>query len=179
MVPKGCQRDNLQVYNWRDIELQQATGLIGACRTTRPCEDQKLNSFMSRRGQSFVIPHFQKILVIAEQYFRRKTEVSYLREIDVKKNTYDLVKLKCIKEYFAEIVEERELKPYGIVSDDVLHGINELYMKVRSFSPARYYAQKHRCLKEGTRKNELRTELKRKNDHFHQKNHELKGKRES
>ena len=24
--------------NWRDIELQQATSLIGACRTTKPCE---------------------------------------------------------------------------------------------------------------------------------------------
>ena len=36
--------------NWRDIELQQATSLIGACSTTKPCENKKLNSVMSRRG---------------------------------------------------------------------------------------------------------------------------------
>ena len=33
--------------NWRDIELQQATNLIGVCRTTKPCENQKLNSVVS------------------------------------------------------------------------------------------------------------------------------------
>ena len=104
MVPKVCQRENLQVYiifggyivhklhnnfrnhkNWRDTELQQATSLIGACRTTKPCENQKLNSVMSRGGLSFIKPQFQKILVIAKRYFRHKTEVSYLCEIDVKK----------------------------------------------------------------------------------------------
>ena len=33
--------------NWRDVELQQATSLIGAFRTTKSCENQKLNSVMS------------------------------------------------------------------------------------------------------------------------------------
>ena len=123
--------------------MQQATSLIGACRTTKSCEDQKLNSAMSRRGLSFIKPQFQKILVIAERYFCRKTEISYLCEIDVKKITYDLVNFKYIKEYFAETVEKSELKLNGIVSD-VSHGIIELYIKVRSFSTARDYAQR-RC----------------------------------
>ena len=72
MVPKKCQRErerelaglqhiggyilhklhnNFRNHkNWRDIELQQATSLIGACSTTKPCENKKLNSVMSRRG---------------------------------------------------------------------------------------------------------------------------------
>ena len=49
-------------------------------------------------------------------YFRRKTKVFYLPEIDVQKITNDVVNFKYIKEYFAKIVEESELKPYGIVS---------------------------------------------------------------
>ena len=134
---------------------------------------------MSRGKLSFIKPQFQKILFIAERYFCRKTEVFYLCEIDVAKITYDLVNFKYIKEYFAEIVEKSELKASGILSDDVLHGIIESYIKVRSFSTARDYVQRHRCLKNGTKKKASRTELKRKNDDFHQKNHELQGKRES
>ena len=150
--------------------MLQATSLIGACRTTMPCENQKLNSVMSRGGLLFIKPQFQKILVIAERNLRRKTQVSYLHEIDVKKITYDLVNCQYIKEYFVEIVEESELKPSGIVIDDVLHGIIELYIKVRSFSTAKDYVQGHRCLKKGKKKKALRTELKRKNGDFHQKN---------
>ena len=52
---------------------------------------------MSRGGLSFIKLQFQKTLVIAEQYFYRTTEVSYLRETDVKKITYDLVNFKCFK----------------------------------------------------------------------------------
>ena len=109
---------------------------------------------MSKGGMSFIKSQFQKILFMAELYFRRKTEVSYLRERDVKKITYDLVNFKYMKKYFAEIVEESELKPYGMVSDDVLHGMFyiELYIEVRSFSTARDYVQRHRCLKKGTKK---------------------------
>ena len=59
---------------------------------------------MSRGGLLFIKPQFQKILVIVELYFRRKTEVSHLREISVKKITYNLVNFKYMKEYFAEIV---------------------------------------------------------------------------
>ena len=77
--------------------MQQAISLIGLWRTTKPYENQKLNSVMSRGGLSFIKPQFQKTLVIAEQYFYRKTEVSYLRETDVKKITYDLVNFKCFK----------------------------------------------------------------------------------
>ena len=51
----------------------------------------------------------------------------------MKKITYGLVNFKYIKYYFAEVVEESELKPYSIINDDVLHGIIELYIKVRSF----------------------------------------------
>ena len=40
---------------------------------------------MPRVGLSFIKPQFQKISVISERYFRRRTEVSYLCEIDVKK----------------------------------------------------------------------------------------------
>ena len=97
--------------------MQQATSLIGACRTTMPCENQKLNSVMSRGGLLFIKPQFQKILVIAERNLCRKTQVSYLHEIDVKKITYDLVNCQYIKEYFVEIVEESELNPSGIVID--------------------------------------------------------------
>ena len=77
--------------------MQQAISLIGLWRTTKSYENQKLNSVMSRGGLSFIKPQFQKTLVIAEQYFYRKTEVSYLRETDVKKITYDLVNFKCFK----------------------------------------------------------------------------------
>ena len=124
---------------WRDIELQQATSLSRACSTTKPCGNQKLNSLMSRGGLSFIKPQFQKILVIAERYFCHKTQVSYLCEIDLKKISYDLVYFRYIKDYFSEIVEESELKPYDIVSDGVLHGIIELYIKIRSFSTAADY----------------------------------------
>ena len=95
--------------NWR--ELQQATSLIGVCRKTKPCENQELNSVMSRGGLSFIKPQFQKILVIAERYFRRKIEVFYLSETDVKNITYDLINFKYINEYFAEIAEESVLEP--------------------------------------------------------------------
>ena len=61
---------------------------------------------MSRRGLSFIKHQFQKISIIAEQYFHRKTKVSYICEIVVWKITYDLVNFKYIKEYFAEISEE-------------------------------------------------------------------------
>ena len=50
-----------------------------------------------------------------------------------KKITYDLVKFKNITEYFTEIVEESKLKSYCIVNDDILYGIIELYINVRSF----------------------------------------------
>ena len=40
---------------------------------------------MLRVGLSFIKPQFQKISVISERYFRRRTEVPYLCEIDVKK----------------------------------------------------------------------------------------------
>ena len=53
--------------DWRDIQLQQATSLSGACRTTKPCKNQKLNSVMSRRRMSFIKPQFQKILDTAER----------------------------------------------------------------------------------------------------------------
>ena len=49
-----------------------------------------MNSVMSRGGLPFK-PQFQKVLVIAKQYFCRKTEVSYLCEINVKKITYNLI----------------------------------------------------------------------------------------
>ena len=68
--------------------MQQTSSLIGACRATKPCENQKLSGAMSRRGLSFFKPKFQKILVIVENYFRRKTEASHLREKNVKKTTY-------------------------------------------------------------------------------------------
>ena len=50
------------------------------------------------------------------------------------------------------MVEESELKPYGIVSGDVLHAIIELYIKVRRFWTARVYVQRHCCLKKDTKK---------------------------
>ena len=123
--------------NWRDIKLQQTTSLIEACRTTKPCENQKLNSVMSRGGLSFIEPKFQKILVITEQYFCWKIEVSHIREIDVKKITYGLGNLEYIKKYFAEIVEESGLKPYGIVSDNALQCTINIYIKVGSSPTAR------------------------------------------
>ena len=55
----------------------------------------------------------------------------------------------------------------------------ELFIKVRSFSTAINYVQKHHCLKKGTNKEAVRTEVKRKNDDFHQRNHELQGNKES
>ena len=121
---------------------------------------------MPRGGLPFIKLKFQKTLVIAERYFCRKTEVSHLREIAVKKITYGLVNFKYIKYYFAEVVEESELKPYSIISDDVLHGIIELYIKVRSFQK---HVQRHRCLKEGTNKKASRTELISKNTIFTRK----------
>ena len=96
-------------------------------------------------------------MVIAEQYFRRKAEVPYLRKIDVKKLTYDLVNFKYIKKYSAKIVEGKEVKSYGVVRDDG---------KVRSFLIARNYIERYRCIKKCTKKKTLRTELKRKNDDF-------------
>ena len=56
---------------------------------------------MSRGGLLFIKPQFEKILVIAERCFCRKTEVSKLRQIDVKKSTYDLVNFK----YFKDILQ--------------------------------------------------------------------------
>ena len=61
------------------------------------CKNQKLNSVISRGELSFIKPQVQKIIVIAERYFCRRTEVFYLREIDVKKINYDLVNFKYIK----------------------------------------------------------------------------------
>ena len=72
-----------------------------------------------------------------------------------------VVNYKYIKKCFAEIVKEKESKPYGIVSDDVLHDTIELLIKVWSFTTARDYVQRHRCLKKGTKKKALRTKLKR------------------
>ena len=85
---------------------------------------------MPRVGLSFIKPQFQKISVISERYFRRRIEVSYLCEIDVKKLR---MTFKNITEYFTEIVEESKLKSYCIVNDDILYGIIELYINVRSF----------------------------------------------
>ena len=141
--------------NWRDIKLQQATSLTRACRTTKPCENQKLNSVMSRGGLSFIEPKFQNILVNTEQYFCWKIEVSHIRETDVKEITYGLDNFKYIKEYFAEIVEESGLKPYGIVSDNVLQCTIDLYIKVRS-SPTARDVQRHHCLRESTKKNGIK-----------------------
>ena len=45
-------------------------------------------------GCHLLSPKFQIIFVIAERYFCHKIEVCYLREIDVKKMTYDLVNFK-------------------------------------------------------------------------------------
>ena len=131
--------------------MQQSTSLTGACRTTKPCENQKLNSVMSRGGLSFIEPKFQNILVNTEQYFCWKIEVSHIRETDVKEITYGLDNFKYIKEYFAEIVEESGLKPYGIVSDNVLQCTIDLYIKVRS-SPTARDVQRHHCLRESTKK---------------------------
>ena len=113
MVPKVFQKENSTIcwaLHWvqvaqkfqksqkrRGIELQEANSLVRACMTTKPCENQKLNSVMSRGGLSFIKPQFQKILVMTERYLRRKTEVSYLREIGIKKITYDLVSFKYIR----------------------------------------------------------------------------------
>ena len=36
--------------NWRDIELYQATTIIGDCRTTKPCENQKLKVSCQEEG---------------------------------------------------------------------------------------------------------------------------------
>ena len=52
---------------------------------------------MSRGELSFIKPQVQKIIVIAKSYFYHKTEVFYLREIDVKKINYGLVNFKYIK----------------------------------------------------------------------------------
>ena len=43
----------------------------------------------------------------------------------------------------------------------MLHGIIELHIKVRSFSTAKGYVQRHRHLKKGTKGKVLRTELKK------------------
>ena len=107
-----------------------------------------------------------------EQYFRRKTKVSYSCERHARRITYHLVNCKYIKEYFAERDEESELKPYGIVSDDVLHGIIEVFIKVRSFSTATDYVQRQPCLKKDSKKKTLRTEVERKNDNLHQTSYE-------
>ena len=64
----------------------------------------------------------------------------------VKKITYDLVSCKFIKEYL-----QKQLKKMGAVSNNVFHGIIELYIKVRSFSTARDYVQRHYFSK-GTKK---------------------------
>ena len=56
----------------------------------------------------------------------------------VKKITYDLVSCKFIKEYL-----QKQLKKMGTVSNNVFHGIIELYIKVKSFSTARDYVQRH------------------------------------
>ena len=46
-----------------------------------------------------------------------------------------------------------------MVRDDVLHGIIELYIKVRRFLTARDYVQRHCCLKKNTKKKTLIAEL--------------------
>ena len=56
--------------NWRDIELYQATTIIGDCRTTKPCENQKLNSVMSRGG--LLSPSFRKFLPLQNNIFVTK-----------------------------------------------------------------------------------------------------------
>ena len=93
----------------------------------------------------------------------------------VKKITYDLVSCKFIKEYL-----QKQLKKMGTVSNNVFHGIIELYIKVKSFSTARDYVQRHYFSK-GTKKKKKMHEgldLKRQNDYFHQKYHEFQGNRE-
>ena len=47
-----------------------------------------------KMGCHLLSPKFQIIFVIPERYFCHKVEVCYLREIDVKKMTYDLVNFK-------------------------------------------------------------------------------------
>ena len=65
----------------------------------------------------------------------------------------------------------------GVVSN-ALHGIIELYVKIRSFLTAEDYVQRQCCLKKGTKKKASKTELKKKMTIFTRKtmNYRERGK---
>jgi len=150
--------------NWQSTESQQSINILLVCKTSVPCENQKLNAALSRGGLWFISADLQKILVVTEKYLSLKITKSQLRNIDTLKIVTELMKFKHLKDIYSEIIIKSEISLSKQVEKDLLYAIINLYVTVRCHSTARDYVQKHRMKKSksNSKAKALRTELKRK-----------------
>ena len=150
------------IYNSKKrntLEHQQAISILEAGKCDAVAS-KNLISALDRGGLWQISPSVQKLLLLAEKYYRLKTKDSKQRKTNSKKTVQELMNFSYVKEFFNEVVSKSDaLNPSEEVSKNVLMSILSLYIQVRSFSYARDIVQKERQSKSSSNKKALRKEL--------------------
>ena len=153
---------------WNTPESQIGIMILEACRECDHSKqsNQKLVSALSRGGLWYVCMEAQKIFIIAEKYFLRKTAGKPNPTLKINKVITDITGFSYVKDFFGEIIKkidiDTESENFKIVSKDILFSMIQLYIRVRMFSLVRDYVQQMKA-KKGKEKS-LRKTLKRKED---------------
>ncbi|XP_065653674.1 uncharacterized protein LOC136080663 [Hydra vulgaris] len=115
--------------------------------TTDAFIDQKLICTQNRGGLTVVTKECQNIFILTEGLFRRETNQSNLKRIDVAKMVSSLMEDRKIISLYSNIVETFENEnsvSYSDLANNILENMLKLYLRIRSFSLTKDIVQLHK-----------------------------------
>ena len=124
--------------------------------------NQKLIETQNRGGLTGVVEEFQQIFLRAEMKFRIETTGGHLRQIDIRKMTYELLVDSEIVSFYNGVVDNSDAKWIDEeVKINLLENILGLYLRVRAFSFTRDIVSKQKLSQKKTKAKGLRKGIKK------------------
>ena len=134
--------------------------ILQACKVEVD-ESQTLVNIRDRGGLWKVNKEIQSIISECEKIFRANT-ATFKTSIDCKNLVHQMLQNILITSNFHNICMSLEIEVDEEFAVDALEQILTLFIRVRSFSFAKYFREKYKSQKKLSKKSSLRTEIKRK-----------------
>ena len=148
--------------NSKDWQNEFHSGCISILKAGKSDVDEKqtLVNAKNRGGLWFITDVTQKLFENIELLFRDFTK-SLKKKIDYEELTSIVLNNPEVKLYFSNIIYDADMQVSEEVSGNLLELIAGLYLRVRCFSYTRDIKEKYKVNKRSSRKQALRSEIKR------------------
>ena len=129
--------------NWHENNSQMAIALLDAARATGALDEQSFYGALNRANLWKITTDAENIFKIAEKYFRLKTNQKNLRNTDIEY----IISSSLSDPETNSLLDQIIITVGGFVDREVAENLPSnivtLYIRVRSFSKARYIMEKH------------------------------------